>query len=145
MNLNMSLANNKTQELFSSFMPLRKTIEHATSTDVFEVMIYDQMYFQGFDPSKTFVKWAAIEVSNNETPPTGMTSLELEDGLYAVFNYKGIAKDFGELMRRIFMEWFPSSTYELDHRAHFNVLGDTYKRNDPSSEEEVWIPIRVKD
>ncbi|RZV61474.1 MAG: GyrI-like domain-containing protein, partial [Flavobacteriaceae bacterium] len=53
MNLNMSLANNKTQELFSIFMPIRNTIQHATSTDVFEVMIYDQMHFQGFDPSKT--------------------------------------------------------------------------------------------
>jgi hypothetical protein len=27
---------------------------------------------------------------------------------------------------------------------HFEVLGDKYKNNDPSSEEEVWIPIKPK-
>jgi AraC family transcriptional regulator len=38
----------------------------------------------------------------------------------------------------------PNSAYALDDRAHFEVLGEKYKNNDPSSEEEIWIPIKVK-
>jgi predicted transcriptional regulator YdeE len=33
---------------------------------------------------------------------------------------------------------------KIDNRPHFEVLGDKYKNNDPSSEEEIWIPIRKK-
>jgi len=144
MNLSLSLANNKTQELFSRFMPLRNSIQHAIGTDIYEVMIYDQLHFKDFNPARTFVKWAAYDVSNSKNLPAGMNMMELEGGHYAVFIYKGLAKDFGLFMKRIFMEWLPSSLYELDHRAHFNVLGERYKHNDLESEEEVWIPIKKK-
>jgi AraC family transcriptional regulator len=34
----------------------------------------------------------------------------------------------------------PGSEYFLDNRPHFEVLGDKYKNNDPTSEEEIWKP-----
>jgi AraC family transcriptional regulator len=37
-----------------------------------------------------------------------------------------------------------SKEYELDDRPHFEILGDKYKNNDPNSEEEIWIPIKLK-
>jgi AraC family transcriptional regulator len=46
--------------------------------------------------------------------------------------------------QHIFSEWLPNSDYRLADRAHFEVLGEKYKNNDPSSEEEIWIPIMVK-
>ncbi|EPE83362.1 GyrI-like small molecule binding domain protein [Leptospira noguchii str. 1993005606] len=39
----------------------------------------------------------------------------------------------------IFQEWLPNSGYKL--KPHFELLGSKYKNNDPTSEEEVWIPI----
>jgi len=36
----------------------------------------------------------------------------------------------------------PSSDYELDNRPQFEILGQKYKNNDPSSEEEIWIPVK---
>ncbi len=143
--IDMSLVNNKTFELFSGFMPEKKHIKNALSADVYEVMVYDDSYFKSFNPANTFTKWASIEVSEFDTISEGMESCTLKGGLYAVFNYIGLAKDFSIFMRYILMEWLPDSDYELDQREHFNILGDTYKNNDPDSEEEVWIPIRVKD
>ncbi|TQE66329.1 GyrI-like domain-containing protein [Leptospira noguchii] len=45
------------------------------------------------------------------------------------------------LEHHIFQEWLPNSGYKLEHRPHFELLGSKYKNNDPTSEEEVWIPI----
>ena len=142
--IQMSLADNKNFELFSSFMPQKKHIKKVVSSDVYEVMIYKTNYFKNFSPANTFTKWASVEVSDFESIPDDMEPYTLVDGLYAVFNYKGLAKDFGQLMRYILMEWLPNSDYILDSRPHFNVLGDKYKNNDPESEEEVWIPISLK-
>ena len=94
-----------------------------------------------------FIKWATLEVSDIGNIPNGMKLLKLQSGLYAKFNYKGLAKDFGHLMSYIYTNWLPNSEFELDHRPHFNILGSKYKNNHPESEETVYIPIKrpVKD
>lgn len=141
----MSLVDNKTFELFSGFMPFREQIGNSLSTDIYEVMVYDDDHFKNFSPANTFTKWALTEVSVFDHIPESMERFTLEEGLYAVFNYKGLPKDFGNMMRYILMEWLPNSKYVMDQRPHFNVLGNTYKKDDPESEEDVYIPIRVKD
>ncbi|WP_299890459.1 GyrI-like domain-containing protein [uncultured Lacinutrix sp.] len=138
----MSLVDNKTFELFSSFMPNRKTIKNTISKDIYEVMIYSDLHFKNFNPTHTFEKWAALEVSNNETIPDNMRTFNLETGLYAVFHYKGLPQGFGALMTYIITQWIPSSNYKLDNRPHFNILGEKYAKGSPDSEEEVWIPIK---
>ncbi|MEJ6792393.1 MAG: GyrI-like domain-containing protein [Lacinutrix sp.] len=142
--INMSLVEDKTFELFSSFMPRQKNIKNALSTDLLEVLIYNNNYLKNFSPENTFVKWAAIEVKDHNSIPAEMKTLNLETGLYAVFNYKGLAKDFGVFMSYIYHNWLPKSKYQLDNRPHFNILGDKYKHNQADSEETVWIPIQLK-
>ena len=44
----------------------------------------------------------------------------------------------------IFETWLTSSEYALDHRPYFEILGEKYKNDDPSSEEEIWIAITPK-
>jgi AraC family transcriptional regulator len=34
---------------------------------------------------------------------------------------------------------------EIYDRSHFEIMGEKYKLNDPNSEEEVWIPIKMKE
>jgi AraC family transcriptional regulator len=140
----MSLVDNKTFELFSSFMSQRKEIKNTLSTDVYEVLLYSDNYLKNFNPSNPFTKWASVAVENYNTIPEGMKTLNLDSGLYAVFNYKGLAQDFGVFMSYIYTNWLPKSKYQLDHRPHFNLLGDKYKHNHPDSEETVWIPIKLK-
>lgn len=143
--LRMSLANNRTFELWRSFMPIRKDVKNALGTELYSLQVYDQeMHFQDFTPTQEFTKYALIEVSDYSLLPGEMEKFALEGGLYAVFLHQGAASEFPQTMQYIFLEWLPNGPYELDHRPHFEVLGAKYKNNDPDSEEEVWIPIREK-
>lgn len=140
--MKMSLANNKTGELWRSFMPRRREIQDTVTGDLFSL----QNYLQPADlnnPNQEFEKWAAVEVTNSQPLPDGMDVFVIPAGQYAVFHYKGSSMDTS-IFRFIFGEWLPASNYVLDARPHFEVLGDKYKNNDPDSEEDIWIPVKPK-
>lgn len=141
--LTMSLSDNKTGELWRSFMPGRKEITNNLSKDFISMAIYKPTHFADFNPANEFEKWAAVEVTDFENVPTEMETFILAAGLYAVFSYKGSSTD-NRVFEYIFGVWLPNSVYLLDDRPHFEVLGDKYKNADPDSEEEIWIPIRTK-
>lgn len=142
--IEMSLTDNRVGQLWQSFMPLIKSIHHRKNTEILSVQIHPKDYFVSFDPSKTFEKWAVIELSSKpEITPEGMRLLEIPAGLYAVFHYKGLSTD-NAIFKYIFNEFLPSSKYMLDDRPHFEVLGEKYKNMDPNSEEDIYIPIRLK-
>jgi AraC family transcriptional regulator len=138
--LPMSFANNRTPELWRSFMPHRKEIQNAIGTNLFSLQHYGNINpFQNFNPEIVFEKWASVEVIDFGNIPEGMETFLLEGGLYAVFDYKGNSP---EIFQYIFQQWLPNSEYELDYRPHFEILAEKYKNNDPDSEEEIWIPIK---
>lgn len=141
--LTMSLSDNKTGELWRSFMPRRREITNNLTRDLISMTIYKPTHFADFSPINDFEKWAAVEVSDFNHVPNEMETFTLTAGLYAVFNYKGSSTD-NSIFHSIFGDWLPSSVYLLDDRPHFEVLGDKYKNADPDSEEEIWIPIRTK-
>ncbi len=143
LHITMSLANNKTGDLWKSFMQRRKEITNNLSNDLISLQVYNKIYFQDFKPTTTFEKWATTEVSDFNAVPKGMDTLVLESGLYAVFNYKGSSANT-DIYQYIFGVWLKNSEYLLDDRPHFEVLGKNYKNADPSSEEEIWIPIKKK-
>jgi AraC family transcriptional regulator len=141
--IRMSLANNKTAELWGSFMPHRNKINNTIGTDLYSIQVYDpSLNFKDFNPTIEFTKYAMIETSEFESIPVGMETRVLVGGLYAVFKHKGLVSAFPKTAQYIFGEWLPNSTYELDQREHFEVLGAKYRNNDENSEEEVWIPIK---
>ena len=143
--LKMTLANNKTAELWSSFMPERKMIKNTVGSELFSMQIYDKsLNFKDFNPQTEFTKCAMIETSEFENIPEDMETRILGGGLYAVFVHKGMAKDFSKISQYIFNQWLPNSDYELDQREHFELLGAKYNPNDENSEEEVWIPIKQR-
>ena len=142
-NILMSLVENKTAELWKSFMSQRNEIKNTLSLDLISMQVYAPSHFIEFNPSNEFEKWACAEVSNFDILPAGMQTFTLEGGRYAVFEYKGSSAD-PSIFQYIYGVWLPKSMYELDHRPHFEVLGAKYKNNDPNSEEEIWIPIKVK-
>jgi AraC family transcriptional regulator len=139
--LEMSFANNKTAELWRSFMPRKKEISNTASNALFSMQLYGSDF--DFSPAKPFVKWAAVEVLNFDAVPNQMETFVLESGLYAVFEYKGLNTDTA-IFDYIFLTWLPNSAYTLDTRPHFELLGEKYSNNDPNSEEELWIPICLK-
>lgn len=141
--LKMSLAGNRTAELWQSFRPRLTEIPNRTGTNLYSLQTYDPLYFSAFGPHREFEKWAAVEVAEIEKIPLELESFQLSGGKYAVFDYKGSSQDT-RIFEYIFTEWLPASGYELDQRPHFEILGEKYKNNDPSSEEEIWIPIKPK-
>ena len=140
----MSLTENRTAELWKSFMIRRKEITNAVGSDLYSMQIYDQSYFEKFNPTAKFEKWATTEVSDFELVPPSMETFILPAGLYAVFFYKGDTRTGLQVFQYIFGTWLPQSRYLLDHRPHFEILGEKYKNGSPDSEEEIWIPVRVK-
>jgi len=141
--LTMSLADNKTGELWRSLIPRRRDITNNLTSDMISMQVYKSTYFADFKPTNELEKWATIEVADFDNVPTDMETFILVGGLYAIFDYKGLSTD-NSIFQFIFGNWLPNSDYDLDDRPHFEVLGDKYKNNDPTSEEEIWIPIRPK-
>ena len=142
--MTMSLATNKTEELWQSFLPRRKEITNNVTNDLISMAVYTPIHFATFNPSSDFEKWAAVEVSDFDAIPDGMESFVLTDGLYAVFHYTGSSTDT-TIFNYIFETWLPPSNYALDTRPHFEILGEKYKNADPNSEEDIWIAITPKD
>lgn len=141
--LTMSLADNRTGELWKGFMPRRKEFRDVVDTSLYSLQVFDPTYFEHFNPAREFTRWAAVEVASFEELPVGMHPFVLPGGLYAVFLYKGASTD-GRIFHYIFTDWLPRSGYVLDNRPHFELLGELYKNGSPDSEEELWIPVKPK-
>lgn len=141
--IQMSLVNNKTGQLWGQFAPKIRTISNKISSDKISMQVYPKDYYSNFSPTKEFTKWATVEVSTFEDISSHFETFVLESGLYAVFDYKGSSSDVS-IYQYIFQEWIPKSEYAIDNRPHFEVLGEKYKNNDPNSEEEIWVPIKIK-
>ena len=142
--MTMSYANYRIGELWGSFMPRRKEITNTLTNDLISLVVYAPNHFIDFKPTNQFERWATVEVENFNNVPDELETYNLSSGLYAVFNYKGMSSGAAAFFQYIYSEWVPNSEYILDDRAHFEVLGEKYKNNDPSSEEEIWIPIKAK-
>lgn len=140
----MSYANNKTFELWSTFMPRRKEIKDVIGQELYSIQIYPNGFYNNFDFAREFEKWSCMEASQKDEIPAGMELLQIPTGKYAVFIFKGSNVQAPDFFKKIFYEWLPSSAYELDQRPHFEILGSRYKKDSPDSEEEVWIPIKDK-
>jgi AraC family transcriptional regulator len=141
--LTMSLVDNKTGELWKTFMPRAKEISNNLTNDFISMTVYKPTHFADFKPTNEFEKWATVEVSYFDMIPKNMEPFILTGGLYSVFYYKGLSNDLS-IFQYIFGTWLPNSDYLLDDRPHFEILGEKYKNADPNSEEEIWIPIRQK-
>ena len=143
--MNMSFSNIKTPILWKNFITRRKEIENTVGTDLFSVEVYKTAsFFENFDPSADFEKWAAVKASDFKDIPSEMETLIIPPGKYAVFNYIGKGSDSSKAYQSIIQDWFPTSKYQMDHRPHFAVMGEKYKNEDPNSEEELWFPIIPK-
>lgn len=138
----MSFMENKTFQLWSGFMPRRKEIKNPVDSNLYSLEVFPQDYFDNFDANRTFQKWAAVEVKDFDTLPAEMESLIIPTGIYAIFIHKGPATEAHQTYHSIFAEWLPNSDYIVDDRPHFAVMDERYKKDDPDSEEEIWIPIK---
>ncbi len=137
--MEMSLAENKTKELWQKFMPRRHDVNNKMTTDFISMQIYPENW--SFSPTVMFEKWATVEVSSLDEIPEDMETYVLTGGKYAVFTQHGPASMAPKTMQTIFGVWLPASSYQLDNREHFEVLPENYNPTDPNAKEDIWIPI----
>ena len=140
----MSFANHSSFELWSSFMPCRTDIKNNVGSELYSIEIYPEGFFKNYNPQTPFTKWAAVEVKDFNVIPEGMETLIFPTGLYAVFLHRGPGSEGPKTYMKIFTQWFPNSEYEIDKRPHFAVMGEKYIYEDENSEEEIWIPVKLK-
>lgn len=139
-----SFSINRTKELWQSFMPNRKEIKNNIGLELYSIEVYPESHFVNFNPKNEFEKWAGVEVTDFLSVPANMETIVIPTGLYAVFIHKGPASNGHKTYQYIFANWLPKSEYLLDNRPHFAVMGEKYKQEDQTSEEEIWIPIKQK-
>jgi AraC family transcriptional regulator len=139
----MSGNNNFTWRLFSFFMPRRKEIENKQSSSVFDVRIYPNDYFKsGYNPERTFRKWAAMEVYALNKIPEGMQVVTIPAGKYAVFT---VPKNIDSTMfQYIFTEWLPNSQFTIDSRPHYDEFDVKAIAKASKAMQRIMIPIRLK-
>lgn len=136
-----SLDNDKTAILWKRFMSRRDRLIQPVSDTLWSVSIYPSDYFRGFDPQRSYIKWAALKIHDREAQAAEFDILDIPEGYYAIFNYHGPSGN-PEVFQYIFRDWLPNSPYLLDHRPHFERLGRGFFLNSPDSEEEIWISVR---
>lgn len=141
--LTMSLVDNKTGQLFRSFMPRLREIQQRKDQYVYDLREYSSDYFAPFQRTTPFTKWVLVEVIQSDVIPAGMESYALAGGTYAVFDPKGPAND-PSIFQYIFGQWLPRSGFVLDNRPHFEQLDPKGKKENPEAEEKIWIPIKPR-
>ncbi len=140
----MSLSNDTTRSLWQRFRSFLVTISEKPPLNFYSVQRYPKDYFKDFDAARIFEKWAAVPADFLVEKADGLNNLIIPEGLYAVFIHRGAAVTARQTFEYIFSTWLPRSNYELDERPHFEQLDERYRNDDPDSEEEIWIPVRLK-
>lgn len=138
----MSMARHAIPELWRDFRSRAAEVGGRSSDDWISLRIYDGLEGRPPRMESPFEQWAAVPVETHATPPDGMARHRLEGGPYAVFTYRGAARDFGPVIEWFHGSWLPASEWEVDDRAHFEILPSDYAPTDPGATEEVWIPVR---
>jgi len=136
----MSLQTFTPWTLWPRVMPRLAQIRNRTSQDLISLRNFNGIPVFGPQANPDFTYWGGVEVLEANK---GFEHLEIPAGTYAVFHYKGLSSD-STIWRYIYSQWLPNSEWELDERPHFERLVSKYKNDDPTSEEDIYIPIRPK-
>lgn len=133
--------NEDTKTIAQSFMPRRAEVSSRVGKHVFSIQNYSSDYNPS-DVNSKFEKWVGVEVDNLKDIPQGMESFVISSGRYAVFGFKGSISEFPKSRAYIFQEWLPNSDFQIDYKAHFEILSEDYSKDLQNIEEDIWIPIR---
>ena len=125
--------------LWKQFMPIKYELEIFVSEEFIAMQVFSLQ--KNGEPEEDFEIWACAEVEDFNTMPQNLKSFTIPSGKYAMFKHKGM--DASLTYQNIMTKWLPTSGYEIDNRAHFQVMGEKYKNGSPDSEEDFYVPVRL--
>ncbi|WP_179319985.1 GyrI-like domain-containing protein [Winogradskyella helgolandensis] len=126
--------------LWKQFMPKKHEIENLVSEELIAMQIFSLE--QNGDPKEDFEIWACAEVTDFKSIPQNMKSYTIPAGTYALFPQKGM--DASLTYQKIMTKWLPASSYVIDNRPHFQVMGEKYKNGSSDSEEDFYVPVKAR-
>ena len=136
--LQMNLAQNKTPELWRSFMQSCSKNSYTPLRPLVSLQIYQAA--EDYKSSEAiFTKWAGFFASNSFEVPAFLQSVAISAGAYAVFDYNGGPAGAQAFFNEVFTISLPQAACKVDFRPHFEILHDNYREN---LQEEIWIPIQ---
>jgi AraC family transcriptional regulator len=102
---------------------------------------YGVMQYHAGAPAPLFYM-AGVSVSSDDRVPSGMESLVLAAGTYAVFRYplSGLGKGFGEIFNRL----LPSSDYQQAAGPYFERYDEAFDPGNAASLVEIYLPVRER-
>lgn len=140
---NICVARDETIALWQAFAPQIKNIPNRANQNRINLTNYLHPIQETFlNLALPFERWAAVEVTGFSEVLTGLETLTIPEGLYAVFIHKGTALEFSKTLEYIYMQWMPAAGYQPDNRPHFETMGPDYKYGDPEASETVYIPVK---
>ena len=77
--------------------------------------------------------------------PKGFGTLNIQTGLYSVFNIKGNYYELNKIYREIYLDWLPNSKYRLREQMTFEIYVNTPDKI--GMEElvtEIYLPIETR-
>ena len=139
-----SLKQNEIVNVWKKFIPLSKDIPENVKGQFCSLSIYASVNFMNdFSNQTKFKRGAFVEVNDLNYTHNKLETFFAE-GLFAVFLHKGLPSEGEKTFRFIFEQWLIESEYEWALPYHFERLPLNYNPNNPESEEEIWLPIKLK-
>ena len=88
---------------------------------------------------------AGVEVAADFVAPEGMITLDTHEGLYAVFEHRGLMPGFADTLRAIYEDWLPGSGFVGNGQGDLEVYGSRWHhdREDSVFDYRVGIDRRV--
>ena len=128
-------ANNEIPQLWNQFGPkmgiLPGRVDNTTCYGICDN--FDEV-------NKEFDYFAACEVTPGTELPADMVVHEIPAQTYAVF--ETTLPNIRETMDDIYAAWLPNSEYERAEGPEFELYGEAFDPNDPSSLFNIYVPIR---
>lgn len=77
--------------------------------------------------------------------PKGFGVYEIPSGEYAIFRFKGLYHELHRIYRHIYLDWLPTSDYNLREQFTFETYINTPEKT-PASElvTDIYIPVTKK-
>lgn len=113
----MSISENTTGLLWKGFMPRVYEIQNTVGIELYSIDILPESYIQAYKPETNFEKWAAVVVSDVASILEGFESMTSPEGLYAIFQYKGLPSSAPVVLKYIFGSGYPNQhlNWTVDH------------------------------
>ncbi len=135
-----SLIQDHTMRVFQQLMPIRAQHPSYANEQVYDIQIYPADYYKQFNPSATFIKWAALAEQDSSLDELGLAKLCVPAGKYLCFQMGG--REPEQFFSKLYTVWLPQSKYSLDHRPHFDKIWPDKVTRGSILKQEVYIPIQ---